>query len=64
MSSDAIKHTKNIMFIEELANGWKLYGKTGTGYDRNADGSFNKDIQNGWVCWFFRKERENLYFLL
>lgn len=30
-----------------LADGWTLWGKTGTGYQRNRDGSFSKN-QYGW----------------
>ncbi|HEV2523944.1 MAG TPA: penicillin-binding transpeptidase domain-containing protein [Gammaproteobacteria bacterium] len=31
VSQDAIKNTKQNMFLETLPNGYKLYGKTGTG---------------------------------
>jgi len=31
VSKQAIKKTKNLLFEEELENGWKLYGKTGGG---------------------------------
>lgn len=45
-----------------LADGWIVYGKTGTGYERRADGRLNTDRQFGWfVGWAIKGERTVLF---
>jgi len=39
ISRAAYDKTKTIMFIQEMAGGWKLYGKTGNGTQFDKDGS-------------------------
>jgi beta-lactamase class D len=39
----AQEKTQNIMYQETLANGWKLYGKTGSGSQLDANGNQIKD---------------------
>ena len=52
-----MKMTKNIIFIDELADGWRLYGKTGTGNIAHADGTL-KTLQAGWfVGWIQKGDR-------
>jgi beta-lactamase class D len=46
--------TKKIMFIQEMAGGWKLYGKTGNG--RQLDKDSNKtELQHGWFVGYIEK---------
>ena len=54
--------TKNILFVENLANGLKLYGKTGAGYIINKDGFPNKDSQIGWFVGWIEKDNRNIIF--
>lgn len=62
VSKKAHKLTKNILFIETLANNWKLYGKTGAGRRLNHDGSYNKQGQAGWfVGWITNDSRTILF---
>lgn len=58
VSQHAHEMTKNILFVEELGSGWKLYGKRGGGYLLNSDGSHNLDRQIGWfVGWVSKDDR-------
>ena len=49
VSDKAYQMTKNIMFMQELSGGWKLYGKTGNG---NLNKIKNLDLQQGWFVGF------------
>lgn len=50
VSSNAIHMTKQILFIEELPNGWKLFGKTGySGSTSKLDGKNELGWFIGWV---------------
>lgn len=46
--------TKNIMFIQELSGGWKLYGKTGSGYLQDKMGK-KTDLKHGWFVGWIEK---------
>lgn len=51
LSPNAYDRTMEIVPTFET-HGWKVHGKTGTGYARTEDGKVNKDISNGWfVGW-------------
>lgn len=54
--------TSKLIFIEKLPSGWDLYGKTGTGFQVNADGSLNRDLQIGWFVGFIEKENRRIFF--
>lgn len=54
--------TKNILFVEELKNGWKFYGKTGMGSLINADGTQNPDLYHGWFIGFIEKGDRRIIF--
>lgn len=61
VSAHSIGMTKQILFLEEM-NGWKLYGKTGSGHRLNADGTINRDLQNGWfIGWLEKDDRVVLF---
>ena len=58
----AIAMTKNILFVEELKNGWKFYGKTGMGSLLNADGTKNPDLYHGWfIGWIEKGDRRIIF---
>ncbi len=48
--------TKNILFVEELQNGWKLYGKTGNGTQKKSG------FQQGWFVGFIQKNDRTIVF--
>ena len=55
--------TKNILFVEDLADGWKLYGKTGSGSLLNQDRTEKlKDRQIGWYIGWIQKENRTIIF--
>lgn len=53
--------TKNIMFIQEMAGGWKLYGKTGNGRQFDKDGN-KTDLQHGWFVGYIEKGNRSIVF--
>ena len=54
--------TKNILFVEDLSNGWKLYGKTGNGVLLNQKRTEKTEIQHGWfVGWIERGGRKIIF---
>ena len=53
ISNDAIQMTKVIVFKEELAEGWQLFGKTGwSGSDITKDG---KTLEHSWFVGWIEK---------
>ncbi|AVP87653.1 hypothetical protein phytr_7130 [Candidatus Phycorickettsia trachydisci] len=53
--------TKGIMFVTELAAGWKLYGKTGSGVQ--VDHNCNKsELQQGWFVGYIQKGSRSIVF--
>lgn len=48
--------TKNIMYIQELAGGWKLYGKTGNGRQLTPDKGQKLLLQHGWFVGWIEKD--------
>lgn len=58
----AVAMTKNILFVEELKNGWKFYGKTGMGSILNAFGAKNPDLYHGWfIGWIEKGDRRIIF---
>jgi hypothetical protein len=54
ISNYAIQMTKLIVFKEELAQGWKLFGKTGwSGSDITKDG---KTLEHSWFVGWIEKD--------
>jgi len=61
ISKASYDKTKKIMFIQEMAEGWKLYGKTGSG--RQIDKEGNKtDLQHGWFVGYIEKGNRKIMF--
>lgn len=53
--------TRQILFIQELPGGWKLYGKTGSGVLKDQQGN-QTDLQQGWFVGFIEKEERKIVF--
>ncbi len=62
ISQEAQAFTRNVLFIDTIFDDWKLYGKTGSGFLLNTDGSRNQDRQIGWfIGWLEKSERRILF---
>ena len=62
VSIKAQQMTKNIMFVEDLPNSWKLFGKTGNGFQLNHDESERSEKQIGWFVGFVSKDDRSVIF--
>jgi beta-lactamase class D len=62
VSKHAHSMTKNILFVEELKNGWQLYGKTGMGSLLNANRTKNPDLYHGWFIGWIEKGDSRIIF--
>lgn len=62
VTEESKKYTKNILFLEDLSDGWKLYGKTGAGDLLNKDGSNDKTHERGWFVGWIEKNNEQIIF--
>ncbi len=60
VSIHAHECTKAILFVEELPNGMKLYGKTGSGDFGN--GREEPELKVGWFVGYVEKENKRLTF--
>ena len=61
VSQASYDKTKKIMFIQEMAGGWKLYGKTGNGKQIDKDGN-KTDMQHGWFVGYIEKGNRRIVF--
>lgn len=58
VSPAAYKYTGELLFLGDLPGGWKLYGKTGTGFQEKKDGALDYKRQFGWfVGWAINGDR-------
>lgn len=55
ISNKAYALTTQILYQQELAGGWKLYGKTG-------NGMYRPDLQQGWFVGWIEKNGRQLVF--
>lgn len=53
--------THDIMYIQELPGGWKLYGKTGTGKVQDSKGA-KTEMQHGWFVGYIVKGERKVVF--
>lgn len=51
------------MFVEELPNGWKLYGKTRGGYLLNEEKTQKSEIKHGWFIGWIEKNNTKIVFV-
>ncbi|MDB6081745.1 MAG: bla [Chlamydiia bacterium] len=50
---NSVQMTKALLFMEELPEGWKLFGKTGMGLVIDQDG---KTLEHGWFVGWIEKD--------
>ena len=62
ISRNAAEKTMAIVESSEASGGWRISGKTGSAYPRNADGSFNRARMWGWYVGWARKGQTTLVF--
>ncbi len=55
--------TRNIIYVEDLAYGWKFYGKTGSGFLLNKDRTKNLEIKHGWFIGWIEKNNKKIVFV-
>lgn len=63
VSRHAQKMTKNLLYLEELPRGWKLYGKTGSGTLLSSDQTTKLDIKHGWFIGWIQKSERSIVFV-
>ncbi|MFG1375595.1 penicillin-binding transpeptidase domain-containing protein [Xanthobacter autotrophicus] len=63
VSAEAVAATERLMAIEEQPAGWLVFGKTGTGYGRLADGGLDRGRPFGWFVGFARKAAHTVVFV-
>ena len=56
------QYTYNIVYLKDLQDGWKLYGKTGTGDLLNNDGTHDVTRERGWFVGWIEKENRKIVF--
>jgi beta-lactamase class D len=60
--AQSVTKTKKILSTGEVINGWDLYGKTGSGWQLNEDGTRDENRQIGWyVGWLERQNRTIIF---
>ena len=62
INQHAHEMTRNILFVENLLNGWKLYGKTGSGVLLSPDRTQKLEIQHGWFIGWIEKSGRVILF--
>ncbi len=62
VSLKAHEMTRNIMFIEELPHGWKLYWKTASGLLLSRDRTEKLYIKHGWFVGWIQKNSRIIVF--
>lgn len=63
VSKEAHVHTRNILYMETLASGWKLYGKTGTGHPVFSNEKKDETRDIGWFIGWIEKDNRTIPFV-
>lgn len=63
VSKHAHDMAKGIIYVEDLPNGWKLYGKTGSGYLLKTDNEEKLEIKHGWFVGWIEKGDKKIVFV-
>lgn len=61
LNSGVIEKVRDVMFVQDLEDGWKLYGKTGYGNQRDDQGLELNKGQGWFVGWIVKNDR-TIYF--
>lgn len=64
VSQQAMTYTKENMFLEISPKGYKLYGKTGSGRNKNQPKNTQHPLQDGWFIGFIQKSDQQYLFVL
>lgn len=63
VSHHAQSMTRHIVYMEDLAYGWKLYGKTGSGFLLNEDRTKKLELKHGWFIGWIEKGNKKIIFV-
>lgn len=58
----SVQMTKQLLFIENIADGWKLYGKTGSGHIVNEADPSNESKPIGWFVGWLENGDRTIFF--
>ncbi len=61
ISKKAQQLTKDLIFQGEIYDGWRLYGKTGSGFILNEKNE-RTEIQHGWFVGWLERENQIIFF--
>ena len=59
LANDSVNHTKKILYIADLDNSWKLYGKTGS---CDIESQESHSMQSGWFVGWVEKNNRKIIF--
>lgn len=63
VSKHAQNVTKHIVYLEDLSHGWRLYGKTGSGFLLNTDRTKKLELKHGWFIGWIEKSNKKIIFV-
>lgn len=64
VSEEAHQKTRDLLYIDDYIEGWRLYGKTGSGYQLAEDRiTKRKDRQIGWFVGWVQKGKRKVRFV-
>ena len=58
----AVTNTETIMRYVTTSAGWQIYGKTGAGWPRRADGQLSRDTPFGWYVGWATRDDQTIIF--
>lgn len=62
VSDKSVQMTKQLLFMENIADGWKLYGKTGSGHIVNETDPSDESKPIGWFVGWLENGDRTIYF--
>ncbi len=62
ISDKSVQMTKQLLFIENIADGWKLYGKTGSGHIVNEADPSDESKPIGWFVGWLESGDRRIFF--
>lgn len=63
VTEESLSFTKSILYIEDLADGWKLYGKTGAANMRNPNQTVDANRKFGWFIGWLQNDTRTIFFV-